>query len=865
MKWLRGLLILSLLLALMPGRPAMAQPPAKGADIDVDAPGDEERLNRELWEALKKTPYAEAQAHIASVRQTQGAFDLVVPLPNGWKLAPAGSSVEVGRFPYEAVAYAGAVVVLNTGYYSGQEQPEVSVVDPVAGTVVQILHFEALFPSAQVGQDGDLYISGGISQKVYRVNRQWETVRTYTVNGYAGPLVPLDATHLVVASLVTGDTPADFQSGKYKAGRLAILNTATGAIEREAPTGYFPYALQLAGDKLYVALQGEGKIQVCDKQLQSLHTITVGRSPEAMALDGDRLYVVNANSDSISVLDTKQDKVLATWNLSANRTKYGGAPTSCAVGGDRLYVTLANTNAVAVLDKHSGKSLGLLPTGWYPTKVLVDGDRLLTLSAKGIRSRRPNPKGPNPAPAPKNGPDYVLTLLKGSLEIIPIADTAKQDQLKTWTQVVEMCAPQLLGPARKNTPIRHIFYIVRENRTYDQVLGDLPLANGDPFLTLFGRDITPNGHRLAEEFVTLDNYFADGEISVLGHSFTTSGYASPFLEWIGNATYSGRYRSYPFGTVPAVTSPAYLWDALDAKHVDYRIYGENYYLYTRGYALIQDAFGPDSDIAKKFYAQMMALASQTDRGNIFYQFAQPYYGQANTPKEARALLEKPEFLQAFSSFLCGDQSLATALNEKPELKERFAEYLARYPFNYRSWDLATSDLDRFTAWKADFAEQVKRGRVAQLQYIWLPNDHTAGASTTPLPPDQLVAQNDAALGRIIETIAQSPIWKDSLILVTEDDAQNGPDHVDATRTVALAVGPWVKRHAVVSDRYDQLSLLRTIEVLLGLSPLNREDALAVPMFGIFADAPDLRPFTQPAASAHLSEADRQRFQKTAIP
>src|SRR5579871_1380042 len=174
MKWLRGLLILSLLLALMPGRPAMAQPPAKGADIDVDAPGDEERLNRELWEALKKTPYAEAQAHIASVRQTQGAFDLVVPLPNGWKLAPAGSSVEVGRFPYEAVAYAGAVVVLNTGYYSGQEQPEVSVVDPVAGTVVQILHFEALFPSAQVGQDGDLYISGGISQKVYRVNRQWE-------------------------------------------------------------------------------------------------------------------------------------------------------------------------------------------------------------------------------------------------------------------------------------------------------------------------------------------------------------------------------------------------------------------------------------------------------------------------------------------------------------------------------------------------------------------------------------------------------------------------------------------------------------------------------------------------------------------
>jgi YVTN family beta-propeller protein len=839
--------------------PVALQQPTGAADLEADDPADEERLNRELWESIKKTPYAAVKERVARAQRTANKVSAELPLPNGWKLAPAGASVGVGRFPYEAIAYAGHIVVLNTGYYTGQDKPEISIVDPATNTVVRTLHVDSLFPSAQIGADGDLYLSGGVGMQIVRINSRFEIVRTYTVGGYTGGLAALDANHLVVTYLVASETPADFTRGKFTQGRLAILNTQTGLVEKEVATGYFPYALQLLNGKLYVAVQGENTVQVFSPQLQRLKTIPVGRSPQSFATAGSRLYVVNANDDTVSVLDTAQDRVVHTLSLRGNRTRFGGAPSSCAIDGDRLYVTMTNINAVAVVDTRSSRILGSIPTGWYPTKVLVDRDRLFTLSAKGIEPRKPNPRGPQPTTDARNGPDYVLTLLKGALTTLPRREI--DANLKRWTQQVKNGSP-LLDPAKSlRTPIRHIFYIVRENRTYDQVMGDIPGANGDPTLTLFGEDVTPNAHRYAREFVTLDNYYADGEISVLGHSFTTSGYASPFLEWLGNAAYSGKYRGYPFGTVPAVTSPSYLWDALDARHVDYRIYGENYFLYTRGYKILQETFGPDSEIVGKFRAQMMTLASQVDRGNAFYQFARKYAAQGTTSGDAHKLLDNPDFVAPLSLFLCGDQSLAAALKADSRLKGKFAAYLARYPFAYRSWDLSVSDLDRAQAWKVDFERQVARGQVAQLHYLWLPNDHTAGASVTPLPPLQLVAQNDAALGRIVETIANSPIWNESLILVTEDDAQNGPDHVDATRTVALAIGPSVRRGAIVHDRYDQLSLLRTIEVLLGLSPLHRGDALAVPMLGIFGETANDAPPPAPQASAHLSPADRLRFEQ----
>ncbi len=833
-----------------------APPPER--EMDFDEAGSEETLNRELWETVKKTPYQTALRRVAQAKRAQRpqTANNRLTLPNGWQIAPAGFQTEVGRLPMEIVAFAGSIVVLNAGYYSKEPQ-EVSIVNPQTRELQKILRVPALFPSAAVGPDNDLYISGGVSQKIYRFNRDFEAVREYTVNGYAAGLTAVDADHVALLYLVTATTGENYQRGHYQKGKIALLNTATGAIERESEVGYFPQTVQFINNKFYVTVTGENKLQVFDRQLKPLETLPVGEKPQNSCASGNRLYVVNSNSDNISIVETATDKIVSTVSVNFQGGRFGSAPTSCAAENNLLYVTQANTNDVAVIDLKTNRLLGFVPTGFYPTKVFFDNDQMLVLSAKGVRPRRPNVDGPQTI-AEKGGSQYILTLLKGSLGFVPKAQLKMN--LPDWTRQVQTGTP-LFDPRQGfKVPIKHIFYIVRENRTYDQVLGDLPKGNGDRFLTLFGREVTPNAHRLAEDFVTLDNFYADGETSVLGHSFTTSGYASPFLEWLGNNAYAGRYSGYPFGTVPAATSPAYLWDALDDKKINYRIYGENYFLYTRGYRILRETYGADAEITLKFYRQMMINAARVDRGNSFYQFAKSFYGQAGTSEKALKLLENPDFARQFSIFLCGDDSLLRPLRDDQKLRRRFAEYLSRYPANYRSWDLNVSDLERAAAWKTDFDNQLAGGEVAQLNYLWLPNDHTGGSDKRYLPPDQLVAQNDAALGLIIKTVAQSAIWKDSLILVTEDDAQNGPDHVDATRTIALAVGPYVKRNAIISDRYDQLSLLRTIEISLGLSPLNLNDALAVPMFNIFTLKPDFRQPVITAPSIHLSDADKQLYQ-----
>ena len=825
--------------------------------MDYDEAGEEETLNRQLWEAVKKTKYETALRHVAKAKQTAArSIAERATLPNGWQIAPAGEQVEVGRLPFEAISYAGQTVVLNTGYYNKEPQ-EVSVINPNSGQLVKVLHLPGLYPGAAVGADDDLYISGGFSQKVYRYNRNFQAVRDYPVGGYVAGLAAIDAEHLAVVYLVTANSAEEFLKGSYLAGKLAILNTKTAQIERETTVGYFPQTVKYLNGKFYVTVTGENKLRVFDANLQPLSIIEVGAKPQNSCADGKRLYVVNQNSDDLSIIDTDTDQVISTLSVNWQISKFGAAPTSCVVENRRLYVTEADANAVAVYDLAANRPLGYVPTGFFPTKVLFQNDKMLVVSAKGVQPRRPNADGPQTVPE-FGGADYVLTLLKGSLSIIP--NNQINTNLLNWTRQVQTGTP-LFDPRRGlKLPLRHIFYIVRENRTYDQVLGDLPRGDGDKFLTLFGRDVTPNAHQLSEDFVTLDNFYADGEISVLGHSFTTSGYASPFLEWLGNNAYSGRYAGYPFGMVPAVTSPSYLWDALDAKNIDYKIYGENYYLYNRADKILRETFGADDEINKKFYAQMMKYAGIVDRGDIFYKFAKPFYGQMDTTADASRLLENADFARALSVFLCGDESLVKPLGENQNLRRKFAEYLTHYPANYRSWDLKVSDLERAADWKTDFDRQLAQGAVAPLSYLWLPNDHTAGTNKNYLPPDQLVAQNDAALGLIVSAISKSPVWKDSLILVVEDDAQNGPDHVDATRTVALAISPYVKRNAVVNNRYDQLSLLRTIELSLGLAPLNLNDALAVPMFDVFTAQPNFRTFEPTAPSNHLSESDRQLYQ-----
>ncbi|HEY6121531.1 MAG TPA: hypothetical protein VIV66_16340 [Pyrinomonadaceae bacterium] len=823
---------------------------------DFDEPAEEETLNEELWEFVKKTPYEDILPYLtAAHRASDLTRNTEVELPNGWHIGPAGSQVEVGALPYEVVPFAGKLVVLDTGYYYQQPQ-QISIVDAQTATVVKTLYISSLFPSAVVGDDGDLYVSGGYDQKVYRINSQFNVTRVYFVGGFTGGLAQISPG----SRLAVGYMAVKNLRGEYAQGKLAILNTQTGQIEYETETGYFPYALRYVDGRIYVTLLGENKLLVFDKQARPIKSLVVGSQPLEMCTDAQRLYVVNSTSDSISVVERKGDRLLPPINIAARGSRFGRSPTSCAIQGDYLYVTFADINAVAVLDKETGQQRGLIPTGWYPTKVIAQNAGLTVLSAKGIRPRRPNRNGPR-ANGSSRVPGYVLNLLKGTVSIIPKSDVS--ENLSSWTRQVNGSSPTFSLKQGFKLPIHHIFYVIKENRTYDQILGDLPRGNGDPQLTMFGKDVTPVQHQLATDFVALDNFFVNGEISVLGHSFTTSGYASPFVEWMGNLSYSYRWKGYPFGTIPAFMSPAYIWDGLDQKGVDYRVYGENYFLFTRAYRILVQLYGADSELAKKFYDKTVTSASAGDRGNEFYRFAVNFYGRASTKVGAYNLLGDQSFATAFSRFLTGDDSIAKALQHDDRLRRGFADYLYHYPFNYRSWDLKYSDLQRVLDWQRDFETQLKKGRVANFHYIWLPNDHTDGARTTILDAFQFVAQNDAALGRLIEIISHSPVWKNSLILVVEDDAQNGPDHVDATRTTAFAIGPFVKREALVSDRYDQLSMLRTIELLLGLEPLNLGDRLAAPMFGIFTNKPNYQKYTPPEPSVRLVEQDRKLYDQLA--
>jgi len=820
----------------------------------VDDPDDQDDLNRELWEFARKTPYDSILPYLAAAQKESKAREIAeVELPNGWRIAPAGAQVEVGRLPYTFTMFAGKLVVLDTGYYyfpNTKEPQEVSIVDVNTAQVIRSLRLNSLFPSAAVAGQF-LYISGGYDQKIYRVNQQFQIDKEYPLAGFGGGLATIDAGHLAVATMALKNA-----KGEYINGRLSVLNTASGKIEKEIDLGYFPYAVKFIAGKLFVTLLGENKLLAFDTHLKLLKTIAVGRTPQEMCSDGRELFVVNTSSDDLTRIDARTVRVNGTISVATKGSIFGTTPSACAVDANRLFVTLAGNNSVAVIDRRTRRQSALIPTGWYPTNVLVNDRKILIANAKGIRARRPNPEGPQ-TNKPSRPPGYVLNLLKGSVSILPLADL-KPNAAK-WTAQVNSASPLFDNKRGFNLPIKHVFYIIKENRTYDQVLGDLGRGNGDPKLTLFGEDISPVHHQLARDFVTLDNFFVNGEISVLGHAFTTSGYASPFTEWMGNVSYSYRWKGYPFGTVPAMMSPIYLWDLLDDASVDYRIYGENYFLFTRAYRIFSEMYGADSEIARRFYDKTIAAAAGEDRGQEFNNLMRPYYGRVNSADDGYKILGEHDFTTALSHFLTGDDTFARMIARDDTLRRRFGAYLSKYPFNFRSWDLKVSDLERVQEWQKDFDAQLKSGHVAQLHYIWLPNDHTDGNTNKILDPFQFVAQNDAALGRVLEIISHSAVWKDSLVLVVEDDAQNGPDHVDATRTIAFAAGPYVKRDAVVSDRYDQLSMLRTIEIALGLKSLNAAEQLAAPMFGIFTDKPDFTPFVVNKVSGRLADADRERY------
>jgi YVTN family beta-propeller protein len=582
------------------------------------------------------------------------------------------------------------------------------------------------------------------------------------------------------------------------AGKFAYVSNWGGRLPKPgdltATTGDDPGADKVVVDSRGIA--STGTVTRLDLETRkATHQITTGLHPTSLALDAQnsRLYVANTNSDSVSVVDTRTQAVVRTISLNlfgdSKTTKARGvAPGALTLSSDgaMLYVACGGINAIAVIDTKAGQFRGAIPTAWYPSSLSLsaDGKRIAVGSLLGIGSGwRDEPK------------KRFVHSYRGSVGVVDVPDSS---QLAAYTRSVAENNRLTLGgsglvngapranakplpvPERVGEPslIEHVVMIIRENRTYDQVLGDLPKGNGDPLLVMFGRDVTPNTHRLAEQFVVLDNFYATGGNSADGHQWLTQANETSYALWPG---YTG--RSYPFdGSDPiAIAEGGFLWDAALTKGKTVRIYGE--------YAGLGDAKG----------ATRTQLLEEWKRGVDF----------TNRWQQTAPI---------------------ASLNK----------ILAR---NFPAYNLDVPDVARAQIFLKDLEAWNRDGKMPNLIMMLLPDDHTYGTSPGRSTASAMVADNDLALGQVVEGLTKSKFWPKMAILVVEDDAQNGVDHVDGHRTVALAISPYIRRGSVDSTFYSTQSLLKTTELMLGLPALSLFDMIANDLRLSFTTTPDLTPYT----------------------
>src|SRR5215471_1152312 len=594
-----------------------------------------------------------------------------------------------------------------------------------------------------------------------------------------------------LGSIDTGIAP--FGATINSMGTVAYVSNWGGRLPRPQdltlPAGVAPNADRVVVDNRGIA--STGTVTRIDLQgRRPTDTIPVGLHPMAMVWDEkrERLYVANGNKDSVSVIDTKSNRVNATFLLQPfSRTIAGIAPTALALSpeGSVLYVACGGINAVVVLDALTGNIRGLIPTGWYPNALAISADNkyIAAGSLLGVGSGwRDDPRQ-----------RYVHTY-RGSINVVAVPDEA---QLASLTKAVVENNHLEIGPARsaeragRNTvptavPARagdaslidHVVYIIKENRTYDQVLGDMAKGNSDPSLVLFGNDVTPNQHRLADQFVLFDNFFATGGNSADGHQWVTQANETAYALWPG---YTG--RSYPFdGTDPiAYSSSGFIWDLALQMKKTVRVYGE--------YA---------GSVRDNDYAQRQRLLERWKSGG---QFAQNW----NTVAPLEPL----------------------------------NKILAK---NYPPYTLSVPDVVRSQIFLQDLKTWEDVETMPNLVIMALPSNHTSGTTPGASTPKAMVADNDLALGQTVEALSHSRFWKSMAIFVVEDDAQNGVDHVDGHRTVALAISPYIRRESIDSTFYSHPSILKTIELMLGLPTLSLFDLIANDMRAGFTSSPDFTPY-----------------------
>jgi YVTN family beta-propeller protein len=738
-----------------------------------------------------------------------GPTDRGFLLPNGWTVTPAGGQVPLADMPLNILPLPdGRRALVAT---SGYNKHELSLVDLASRKVVAAESVrQSWYGVAMDAKESRVSWSGGGANMVHVYRLEGDSL---TRTGEPEPSsvgAKANRTHFR-SGLALDPRTSTLYSLDIDAGTLSASSPGSEKPHKSAKVASRPYDVALArnGSRLYVSDWAARVVLAVDPgDLRVVARIPVGEHPNQIAVHprDDRIFVACASSNSVAAIDTRRGVVTETIMTTLfPRAPEGSTPDALAVApdGKSLYVANADNNCVAVVDiatPNESRVKGFIPTGWYPSAVAVtpDGQQLLVGVGKGNQTR-PNPiESPKPADAAKGDSSkrrpypYIGTTLSGALSIVPVPD---DKQLAAYTDTVYKNCPysdRLLSDApypRKTaiptkvgdpSPIKHVIYIIKENRTYDQVFGDFGKGNGDPSLVMFGRKVTPNHHKLAEEFVLLDNLYCNGHVSADGHPWSTMAYNTDYIARNWALTYSGRAGVADDDEANLAKAPSgYLWDACARNSLSYRSYGE----YGRRVS--------QSDGTFKMEGAVPGLVGHTS----------PEYGiRKSGPKSSSG----------------------------------------------------PRDGDRVDVFLEEFHAYEKNGDLPRFIVMSLGEDHTTGTKPGTFTPQACVASNDLALGRLVEAVSHSRYWPETAIFVIEDDAQNGPDHVDAHRTVGLVISPYTKRRHLDTTQYSTVSMLRTIELILGLAPLSQYDAAANPMFGSFTDTVELTTYEHRPAEIDLN-------------
>lgn len=733
-------------------------------------------------------------------------------LPSGWTITPVGRQVDLPDLPLNILVDNNRALVATSGF----NRHALALIDLdnakvlSEGTVRQ-----SWFGLAQDLAGGKIYWAGGGHGDLHRFERKDD--RLVLASEKEPTTAPTPARKHFRSGLLLEKGGETLLSLDINLGQVHRVEAATGKVKQSSTLGGRPYDIALSrnGKQLLVSDWSGRRVLFLDPEtLGVVGRVAVGEHPNQIVLHpkDDRAFVPCASSNKVCVIDTVKGIVIEEVHTSLfPQAPEGSTPCAAAIHpeGKLLAVACADNNAIALIDietPYKSTVIGFVPTGWYPTAVAFSArNELLIGVGKGNQSKA-NPRHKDKeadekdeikAAARKLLPyPYIGTTLSGSLSIVPVPDEAK---LKEYTaQVYRNCpySDKLLtiAPYERKTaiptrvgdksPIEHVIYIIKENRTYDQVFGDMEKGNGDKSLVMFGDNITPNHHKLARDYVLLDNLYCNGQVSRDGHPWSTAAYHTDYIARDWHLTYSRR-KGVDDDEEGNLSNPpsGYIWDACRRAGLSYRSYGE--------------------------------------------------YGKRVSEPDGTARME------GRVPGLIGHMSPKYGL-PKPGKKGRIR------------------DTDKVEVFLEEFAQMEKEGKVPRFIIMSLGEDHTDGTTPGAHTPEACVASNDLALGRLVEAVSKSSLWPKTAIFVIEDDAQNGPDHVDAHRTVGLVISPYCRRNHLDSTQYSTVSMIRTMELILGLPPLSQYDAAARPMFESFTDTADTRPYVHEKARIDLEAVNSPR-------